>query len=127
MIVRNCDNISRIDSYIPRCTSLGGSEGYIQVTIIHVKIKKWSSLPERSNWLLAPEVERYVDQSDEYDEDYDDEDDMDDFIDDAPLEEDVSKHIREIFGYDKRKYRYIDDDDDDNFDDDDEDNFDDRY
>lgn len=48
---------------------------------------------------------------DDSDEDYDSE--MDDFIDDGPEEEeDYSKHIREMFGYDKRKYKYIDDDDD---------------
>ncbi|XP_054169272.1 probable serine/threonine-protein kinase cdc7 [Oppia nitens] len=52
---------------------------------------------------------------DEYDEEEED-DDMDDFIDDGPQEaeeNDYSSHIREIFGYDKRKYRNIVDDDDD--------------
>lgn len=45
------------------------------------------------------------------DEDYDSE--MDDFIDDGPEEsEDYSKYISEIFGYDKSKYRYAEDDDD---------------
>lgn len=41
---------------------------------------------------------------------------MIDFIDDGPEdngEEDYSKHISEIFGYDKSKYGNIDDDDDD--------------
>jgi len=40
---------------------------------------------------------------------------MDDFIDDVPVgddDEDYSKHIREIFGYDKRKYAELDLDDD---------------
>lgn len=39
---------------------------------------------------------------------------MDDFIDDGPTEggEDYSKYISEIFGYDKNKYRHLDDDDD---------------
>jgi hypothetical protein len=54
---------------------------------------------------------------DEYDEEeYDPE--MDDFIDDDADDNngfiddgDVSHHIREIFGYDKRKYRDVDDDD----------------
>jgi protein SPT2 len=56
--------------------------------------------------------------SDRYYDDYDDEEEeeMDDFIDDdnnyvdddVP---DVSQHIREIFGYDKRKYADFDDDD----------------
>lgn len=36
---------------------------------------------------------------------------MDDFIDDGPEEEeDYSKYINEIFGYDKRRYRFDDDD-----------------
>lgn len=47
------------------------------------------------------------------DEEYDSE--LDDFIDDGPEEEgqDYSKYISEIFGYDRSKYRYVDDDDDD--------------
>ncbi|XP_047343418.1 protein SPT2 homolog [Vespa velutina] len=47
------------------------------------------------------------------DEEYDSE--LDDFIDDGPEEEgeDYSKYISEIFGYDKSKYRNVDDDDDD--------------
>ncbi|KRT82389.1 hypothetical protein AMK59_3210 [Oryctes borbonicus] len=45
------------------------------------------------------------------DEEYDSE--MDDFIDDGPeADQDYSKYISEIFGYDKRKYQYDDDDDD---------------
>lgn len=48
---------------------------------------------------------------DDDDEEYDSE--MDDFIDDGPEEsEDYSKYISEIFGYDKSKYRHVDDDDD---------------
>lgn len=49
---------------------------------------------------------------DDSDEEYDSE--LDDFIDDGPQEqsEDYSKHISEIFGYDKSKYRNFDDDDD---------------
>ncbi|XP_018302337.1 protein SPT2 homolog isoform X2 [Mycetomoellerius zeteki] len=50
-----------------------------------------------------------------YDEEEDDSD-LIDFIDDGPEdngEEDYSKHISEIFGYDKSKYGNIDDDDDD--------------
>ncbi|XP_018331255.1 protein SPT2 homolog [Agrilus planipennis] len=44
------------------------------------------------------------------DEEYDSE--MDDFIDDGPEEEaDYSKYIRDIFGYDKNKYKNIDDED----------------
>lgn len=58
-----------------------------------------------------PEDTYYDDEMDDY------EDDMDDFIDDGPLEQDdeeeYSKHIREIFGYDKRKYRHMIEDDDD--------------
>lgn len=45
------------------------------------------------------------------DEEYDSE--MDDFIDDGPEEsEDYSKYISEIFGYDKSKYRQVEDEDD---------------
>lgn len=48
---------------------------------------------------------------DDDDSEYDSE--MDDFIDDGPEEEeDYSKYISEIFGYDKRKYKYVDEGDD---------------
>jgi len=49
---------------------------------------------------------------DDYDDEYDS--DLDDFIDDRTEEnqEDYSKHISEIFGYDKNKYKHIDDEDD---------------
>lgn len=46
----------------------------------------------------------YDDEDDEYDSE------MDDFIDDGEDVEDVSRHIKEIFGYDKRKYSRVDDD-----------------
>lgn len=48
-----------------------------------------------------------------YDEDSEHDSELDDFIDDGPEEgaEDYSKYISEIFGYDKSKYRDIDDDD----------------
>lgn len=46
---------------------------------------------------------------DEDDSEYDSE--LDDFIDDGDCEEDISSHIRDIFGYDKRRYRDLDDDD----------------
>lgn len=36
---------------------------------------------------------------------------MDDFIDDGDAEEDVSSHIRAIFGYDKNRFRDEDFDD----------------
>lgn len=52
-------------------------------------------------------------ESEEDDEEYEDEeDDMDDFIDDTPQSAnlDYSKHIREIFGYDRSRFQ--DDDDD---------------
>uniref|UniRef100_A0A069DVV4 Protein SPT2 homolog n=1 Tax=Panstrongylus megistus TaxID=65343 RepID=A0A069DVV4_9HEMI len=46
----------------------------------------------------------------ESDSEYDSE--LDDFIDDGPeVEEDYSKVISEIFGYDKSKYRYVEEDD----------------
>ncbi|XP_034489916.1 protein SPT2 homolog [Drosophila innubila] len=47
---------------------------------------------------------------DEDDSEYDSE--LDDFIDDGDCEEDISSHIRDIFGYDKRRYRDLDEDDD---------------
>ncbi|GFT28327.1 hypothetical protein NPIL_168301 [Nephila pilipes] len=49
----------------------------------------------------------------ESDEDDDDDDDMSDFIDDrtSQNDDDYSKYIQEIFGYDRNKY--VDDDDDD--------------
>jgi protein SPT2 len=60
--------------------------------------------------MYVEDVAQYVD--DDYEEE---DDDMSDFIDDGPEEkpeeEDYSRAIREIFGYDKRKYRNIDDDD----------------
>ncbi|XP_012265132.2 protein SPT2 homolog [Athalia rosae] len=48
-----------------------------------------------------------------YDDDSEHDSELDDFIDDGPEEgaEDYSKYISEIFGYDKNKYRDIDDDD----------------
>lgn len=65
------------------------------------------------------EPERYGEEEDE-DEYYDDEeeDEMADFIDDGPeveeeYEPEYSSVIRDIFGYDKRKYRYIADDEED--------------
>ncbi|KAH8289439.1 hypothetical protein KR054_005173 [Drosophila jambulina] len=50
---------------------------------------------------------RICDDDDE--SEYDSE--LDDFIDDGDCEEDISSHIRSIFGYDKRRYRDQDDDD----------------
>lgn len=59
---------------------------------------------------------QYMVEEDNYEEEEEDED-MADFIDDGPEEipeeEDYSKAIREIFGYDKRKYRGVIEDDDD--------------
>ncbi|KAH9507031.1 Protein SPT2 [Dermatophagoides farinae] len=59
----------------------------------------------------------YYNNDDYEDDEMDEEDDeMADFIDDGPIEEpepeeEYSRHIREIFGYDKRKYRNIIEDD----------------
>lgn len=47
---------------------------------------------------------RIMDDDSEYDSE------MDDFIDDDPGAEDYSKYIKEIFGYDKSRYRHLDDD-----------------
>ncbi|XP_037870759.1 protein SPT2 homolog [Bombyx mori] len=49
---------------------------------------------------------RTLDSDSEYDSE------LDDFIDDGDEQMDYSKHIKEIFGYDKSKYRDMDDDDD---------------
>ncbi|KAJ8675035.1 hypothetical protein QAD02_010821 [Eretmocerus hayati] len=67
-----------------------------------------SSKP-KSKLKIDPHRRRIYDDSDE---EYDSE--LDDFIDDGPQDdgEDISKHISEIFGYDRNKYRDIDDDDD---------------
>lgn len=58
--------------------------------------------------------DRYMYSDNEEEEEEDEE--MNDFIDDGDdlesQKEDVSKFIREIFGYDKRKYSHLDDDDD---------------
>lgn len=45
---------------------------------------------------------------DDDDSEYDSE--MDDFIDDDDADQDYSKYISEIFGYDKSRYRDVDDD-----------------
>lgn len=57
--------------------------------------------------LVVGNKRRILDDDDE--DEYDSE--MDDFIDDGPEEgADYSRYISEIFGYDKSKYRYMDDD-----------------
>lgn len=53
---------------------------------------------------------QYIESEEEDDEYEDEEDEMDDFIDDTPQDIDYSKHIREIFGYDKNMFE--DDEDD---------------
>ncbi|XP_064634650.1 protein SPT2 homolog [Lineus longissimus] len=54
-------------------------------------------------------VKRKYDDEEIFEDDYEDDysDDLDNFIDDGPVEGQagVSKYIREIFGYDKRKFR----------------------
>ena len=45
-----------------------------------------------------------VESSEEEDDEYDEEDD---FIDDDDAGDDYSSHIRQIFGYDKRKYAQL--------------------
>ncbi|CAG0916386.1 unnamed protein product [Notodromas monacha] len=58
----------------------------------------------------APPARRRIESDSE--EEYDSE--MDDFIDDGPLDDgmDVSTEIGRLFGYDRRKYANLDDDDD---------------
>ncbi|XP_061378819.1 protein SPT2 homolog isoform X1 [Danaus plexippus] len=58
------------------------------------------------NDIKKKQKRRMVDSDSEYDSE------MDDFIDDGDENMDYSKHIKEIFGYDKSKYRDMDDDDD---------------
>ncbi|XP_050099399.1 protein SPT2 homolog [Anopheles aquasalis] len=55
----------------------------------------------------APKKRRVIDSDSEYDSE------MDDFIDDGDCEEDYSSAIKEIFGYDKSRYRDDDNDEDD--------------
>ncbi|XP_017892003.1 protein SPT2 homolog [Ceratina calcarata] len=65
---------------------------------------------ERGRKLMVGQKRRLnAREEDEYDSE------LDDFIDDEVEEgnEDYSKCISEIFGYDKNKYRYVDDEDDD--------------
>lgn len=64
--------------------------------------------PERPEKKLQLSKKRQI--IDDDDSEYDSE--MDDFIDDGPLdgENDYSKYISEIFGYDKSRYREIDED-----------------
>lgn len=63
--------------------------------------------------LLEPQRPRKPPPKRRVESDDDDDDDMSDFIDDGACQndEDYSKYIKEIFGYDRN--RYIDDDDDD--------------
>ncbi|CAH2244641.1 protein SPT2 homolog [Pararge aegeria] len=55
---------------------------------------------------IRKKQKRRLDSDSEYDSE------MDDFIDDGDENMDYSTHIKEIFGYDKAKYRDLDDDDD---------------
>lgn len=67
------------------------------------------SMPLLTKCLLCCAVQ-YIESEEEDDEYEDEEDEMDDFIDDTPQDIDYSKHIREIFGYDKNMFE--DDEDD---------------
>lgn len=58
---------------------------------------------------LEPKVDTKQQNSNEDETDYDS--DLNDFIDDSECQEDISSYIRNIFGYDKRKYRDRDLDD----------------
>lgn len=79
------------------------SECAKQIKVDLVTFKLSFSCP----FLLLPRAERIYDEDDsEYDSE------LDDFIDDGGCEEDISSHIRDIFGYDKRRYRDLDEDDD---------------
>ncbi|XP_055913774.1 protein SPT2 homolog [Eupeodes corollae] len=54
-------------------------------------------------------VKRRIYDDDDDEDEYDSE--LDDFIDDGPDGEDYSQHIKAIFGYDKSRYRDMDEDD----------------
>ncbi|KYN22808.1 PREDICTED: protein SPT2 homolog [Trachymyrmex cornetzi] len=84
----------------------------LQSTLANIKPKQFPPSDVRStksNTVVkkVPNKRRICDDEEDYS-------DLIDFIDDEPEEneEDYSKHISEIFGYDKSKYRNIDDDDD---------------
>ncbi|XP_060531451.1 protein SPT2 homolog [Cylas formicarius] len=67
---------------------------------------KQIDLLNKKKQLIPPSKRRIIDDDEE---EYDSE--LDDFIDDGPEgEENYSSYIKEIFGYDKSKYRGIDDD-----------------
>lgn len=68
-------------------------------------VRRSNKPPERKP--QQPVKRRIYDDDDE--DEYDSE--LDDFIDDGPEEEDYSQHIKAIFGYDKSRYRDIDEDD----------------
>ena len=74
-----------------------------------IKSKQMLHLKEQRKSLVNHK-RRIRDEDDE--EEYDSE--LEDFIDDEVEEgnEDYSKYISEIFGYDKNKYKYVDNDDD---------------
>lgn len=53
--------------------------------------------------VLPPITSAYKRKFEEEEDEYDSE--MDDFIDDEGDDQDISRHIKEIFGYDKNKYK----------------------
>ncbi|CAK9821552.1 Protein SPT2 homolog [Anthophora retusa] len=75
-----------------------------------MKSKQISSLKEHKKLLLNHK--RRIHNEEKNEDEYDSE--LDDFIDDEVGEEteDYSKYISEIFGYDKNKYKYVDNEDD---------------
>ncbi|KAL1509293.1 hypothetical protein ABEB36_004055 [Hypothenemus hampei] len=73
----------------------------------YVKPKEFPPLDVRGVGRKKPMIAhrgRIMDDDDEYDSE------LDDFIDDGPEEQDYSGYIKEIFGYDKSRYRDMDDD-----------------
>ncbi|CAK9813555.1 Protein SPT2 homolog [Anthophora plagiata] len=75
-----------------------------------MKSKQISSFKEHKKLLLNHKRRMHNEEKNE--DEYDSE--LDDFIDDEVGEEaeDYSKYISEIFGYDKNKYKYVDNEDD---------------
>ncbi|KAJ8972699.1 hypothetical protein NQ314_000066 [Rhamnusium bicolor] len=67
-------------------------------------VQRKEFLPRDKKKTTIGSKRRILDDDSEYDSE------MDDFIDDDEPEDDYSKYISEIFGYDKSRYRDVDDD-----------------
>lgn len=87
------------------------SDSKLQSALVNTKPKQFP--PPDVRPIKAKTVIKKVSNKRRICDDEEDDSDLTDFIDDGPEDnEDYSKHISEIFGYDKSKYRNIDDEDD---------------